>query len=457
MIKKRSAIDILVSAASGVLLFISGTSLTLASIYLEPGDSRVFEIKGDKSVDSVFISSPSIADYEVITDNSIVVYGNKTGVTDFVVFDKDGNQLLKEKIVIDDILPNIHKLIKKHYPESDVTIERLGDSYILSGNVTSEFVADTIYTIVGEALGREKNTVNKKITASSDSGTGENGEKWLREVEYKGIINNLVIPGSNQVNVKLSVIEVTKEFTDTVGINWGSITGPGEALTPGVFRLVKFNADTISNLIHAIANDNIAKVLAEPNLSVLSGETADFLVGGEVPVVTSSSNGVNIQYKEYGIKLNIGAKVRDKENIRVSLSEEVSDIQQSFVSKSGDTFPSLLTRKARTTVDLADGDSFLLAGLISQNDYENLSRIPFIGDVPVIGALFRQTSTTRTRKELVVVATVTLVKPIKESLVEYPDIQTTSTVSRLFNLSEISDKADKKRAANFLNKGGFIK
>ncbi|EIP7261837.1 type II and III secretion system protein family protein, partial [Salmonella enterica] len=151
-----------------------------------------------------------------------------------------------------------------------------------------------------------------------------------------------------------------------------------------------------------------------------------------------------------GIKLNIGAKVRDKENIRVSLSEEVSDIQQSFVSKSGDTFPSLLTRKARTTVDLADGDSFLLAGLISQNDYENLSRIPFIGDVPVIGALFRQTSTTRTRKELVVVATVTLVKPIKESLVEYPDIQTTSTVSRLFNLSEISDKADKKRAANFL-------
>ncbi|ECJ3603247.1 hypothetical protein FQA97_23860, partial [Salmonella enterica] len=111
MIKKRSAIDILVSAASGVLLFISGTSLTLASIYLEPGDSRVFEIKGDKSVDSVFISSPSIADYEVITDNSIVVYGNKTGVTDFVVFDKDGNQLLKEKIVIDDILPNIHKLI----------------------------------------------------------------------------------------------------------------------------------------------------------------------------------------------------------------------------------------------------------------------------------------------------------------------------------------------------------
>lgn len=443
---------------AAIFLMMIGSPTVYASIYLEPGDSRVFDIKGGRPVDSVFISSPTVVNYEVITDNSIIIYANGTGNADFVVFDKDGNKLLNEKIIVDDILPDIHKVIMKHYVDANVIIEKLGDTYIISGSVDSEATSDMIYTIVGEGLGREKTIINKKVSEStSGGGTGDNGERWLAGVEYKGIINKLEIPNSNQVNVKLSVIEVTKEFTDNVGIDWGTITGPGENITPGVFRLEKFNANTIGNLIHAIANDNIAKVLAEPNLSVLSGETADFLVGGEVPVVTSSSNGINIQYKEYGIKLNIGAKVKNKDKIRVSLNEEISDIQQSFVSKSGDSFPSFSTRRARTTVDLADGDSFLLAGLISHNDYESLSRIPLVGDIPVIGALFRQTNTSRSRKELVVVATVTLVKPVKEADIAYPDVKKTSTLSRLFNLNSVADDVDRGRAADFLRKGGFIK
>ncbi|EMB1765269.1 type II and III secretion system protein family protein, partial [Escherichia coli] len=246
---------------------------------------------------------------------------------------------------------------------------------------------------------------------------------------------------------------VTKTFTDNVGIDWGT-TGT----SPGSFRFIKFDADTLTGLVHAISNDSVARVLAEPNLSVLSGETAEFLVGGEVPVVTSSgNNGTNVQYKEFGIKLNVGAKVSSTKNIRITLGEEVSNVDDKFNTDSGDSFPTFQTRRARTTVELADGESFLLGGLISNNELESLSKIPFIGDVPILGSLFRNASTERSRSELMVVATVNLVKPVGILDVVVPDFQRTSTWARFLNLDGISNSHDRKQAQNFVEKGGFIK
>ncbi len=424
---------------------------------MEPGDSQSVQVQGN--IDTVFISSSEVADYEVIGDRSIMVYAKKPGHTDLLVFDKSGEQIMKSSLIVDPILGAVQKKISRVAPDSSVSIQKMGKSYIISGTVANEEQRDMIYQIVGEGVGA-KRTVYKKELAKLDSSSGSSSESndnsWLEETVYQEVINKLQLPITNQVNVKLSIAEVSKSFTDNVGLDWGTTSG-GTATTPGTFRFIKFDANTLTSLVHAISNDSVARVLAEPNLSVLSGETAEFLVGGEVPIITSSNNGVNVQYKEFGIKLNIGAKVSNSKRIRIMLGEEVSNVDSTFKTSGGDSFPTFNTRRARTTVELADGESFLLGGLISNNEREELARLPFIGDVPILGALFRNAKTERTRGELVVVATVNLVKPIGMRDVVLPDFQRTSTWARFLNFDGINNRRDRKLAQDFVEQGGFIK
>ncbi|KKI47877.1 secretin [Obesumbacterium proteus] len=426
-------------------------------VYMEAGESQVIQVDG--SIDTIFISAPKVADYEIIGDRGVMVYAKSDGQTDLIAFDKNGDQLIKTTLVVDPILSAVQKKVGQLVPDSQISIQKVGKTYILNGTVPTEEDRDRVYQIVGEGVGA-KRTANKKDVPSTSGGSGggsEGSNAWLDEVVYQEVINKLKLPTTNQVNVKLSVVEVTKTFSDNVGIDWGTISGTSGNITPGTFRFVKFNADTLSSLVHAISNDSVARVLAEPNLSVLSGESAEFLVGGEVPVVTSSANGSNVQYKDFGIKLNVGAKVSSSQRIRVTLGEEVSNVDSTYSTNAGDSFPAFQTRRAKTTVELADGESFLLGGLISNNEREDLSRLPFIGDVPILGALFRNAKTERTRGELVVVATVNLVKPVTMRDIVLPDFQRTSTLARFMNFEGISNLRDRKLAEGFVEQGGFIK
>ncbi|GKX59866.1 type II and III secretion system protein family protein [Leminorella grimontii] len=424
-------------------------------VYLEPGESRL--IKTQESIDSVFISSADIADYELVSENDLVLYARKEGRADLSVFDKTGRPVVQVSIVVNGLLGNVDKTIRTEFPDSNVSIQRSGKTYLITGQAPNEEARERIYQIVGEGVGAERNEVKKTVKKLGDSDSGSGGESespstFLTEVTYKGVINKLRLPVTNQVNVKLSIVEVTKEFTDNVGIDWSTV-----GQSAGTFRFVKFDADSLTNLVHAIRNDSIARVLAEPNLSVLSGETADFLVGGEIPIVTSSQNGTNVQYKEFGIKLNIGAKVNDTRRIRLTLGEEVSSVDNVYNTDAGDSFPSLKTRRARTTVELGDGESFLLGGLINLSEKESLARLPYIGDIPILGAFFRNAKTERNRTELMVVATVNLVKPLSSQDISFPGFIRTSTTERFFNFSALGESRSKKRAVDFLGKGGFIR
>ncbi|PNS11947.1 secretin [Mixta theicola] len=420
---------------------------------MEPGDTHV--VKVQDNIDTVFISSAEVADYELIGEHGVMVYAKASGRTDLLVFDNSGNQLIKVTLVIDPLLSAVQKQISRLVPDSEVSITRLGKSYVINGTAANEEDREKIYRIVGEGIGASRTVTNKSPAAvgNADAGGGQDsGTSWLNEVSYPNVINQLQIPATNQVNVKLTVVEVTKSFTDNVGIDWGNADG-----LPGSFSFVKFNADKLVSLVHAISNDTVARVLAEPNLSVISGETAEFLVGGEVPVVSSSNNGISVQYKDFGIKLNVGARVNSNKRIRVTLGEEVSSISSTYTTSAGQSFPTFQTRRARTTVELADGDSFLLGGLISNNEREELAKLPFIGDVPVLGALFRNTSTERVRSELMVVATVSLVKPIGSHQVMLPDFQRTSTWARFLNFDAIDNQRSRQMAREFVEQGGFIK
>ncbi len=446
---KHTAVRLLLAAVGLLLAFYCRAQ----EIYMEPGETHVVKIQGE--IGTVFISSAKVADYELIGEHSVMVYAKAAGRADLLAFDNSGNQLVKVTLVIDPLLSAVHKQVSQLVPDSQVSIVKLGKSYVISGTVANEEDRERIYQIVGEGLGASQTMINKSVAdpgSVDGGGSQQNGTSWLNEVSYQNVINQLQLPVTNQVNVRLSVVEVTKSFTDNVGIDWGNAGG-----LPGSFHFVKFNADTLNSLVHAISNDSVARVLAEPNLSVISGETAEFLVGGEVPVISSSNNGTSVQYKDFGIKLNIGARVNSNKRIRLTLGEEVSSINSTYNTSAGQSFPTFQTRRARTTVELADGESFLLGGLISNNEREELSRLPFIGDVPILGALFRNAKTERTRGELMVVATVNLVKPIGSDKIVMPDFQRTSTWARFLNFDAIDNQQSRQLAQQFIEQGGFIK
>lgn len=405
-------------------------------IYLSTGESYIINTKDE--IDTVFVSAATVADYELVGKNSMIVYAKKEGLAEFILFNQNNIPIQKSEVLVNNIITMVDKRIKIEYPESNIDINKIGNSYVLTGMADSEDAKETISTIIGEAIG------NKRIKYNDDQPSDN--------IHYDGIINKIKLPQSNQVNVKLTIAEVTKDFTENVGINWSTI---GDSV--GSFQFFRFNAKGISTLVHAINDNAIARVLAEPNLSVLSGESASFLVGGEIPIVSTTQNSREISYKEFGIKLNIGAKVNDKKRIRIILNEEVSSIGKTFNIKGGDSYPSLRTRKAATTLELGDGESFILGGLISNTERESLKKIPLIGDIPILGAFFRNAQTEQSQTELIVIATVNLVNPVAEKDVELPNFIHTSTLERFFNFASIKEVKREKIAREFLRKGGFIK
>ena len=443
---------------------------------LREGQSK--NIVTSKKIDTVFISNPEIADYKVIDDKKVVLFGKKNGTTDLMLYGANGSVLQKITLAVDSISGNLTEKINKQYPGTHIQIDRFmnGDklAYVVKGEVATEELRDQIYQTIGGLVGTTKKEIEYK---SSDDGSGSASvtlDHMTKKI-WENVIDRMTIRSSSQqVNVKLTVVEVTKQFTDALGIEWSSLTldsiinGGSSTNTAGVFSLIGFkggfDAGNISTVINAVKNDSIAKVLAQPNLTVLSGESASFLVGGEIPIVfdSGSNDSTTVQYKEYGIRLNIGAKVNRKDKIRLYVSNELSNVTGSYTYNSY-AIPTINTRRTQSTIELADGDSFVIGGLLTESDRETLSKVPYAGDIPILGAFARNSQTEREKSELVVFATVKLVKPISASdnyQIPVPQFNKTS-VGKLFLNVGVSEghknELDKDEGQGFISRGGFIR
>ncbi|WP_264876958.1 type II and III secretion system protein family protein [Vibrio agarivorans] len=437
-----------------IFIVLTVTKVIAADRYVTVNDGQ--HIKLNMPIGKVFISSPEIADYKVISEDEIIVFANKVGQSRLIVYGTNENVLLSDRIIVDINLSQVRKQLKFHFPDVDVKLESIGEQVAVSGVVESEQQRDDIYRMVATLLGREKTErwdKAQKLEFKSDHTDIEESESivFARNMTWEGIIERLEVATVQQVNVKISVAQVTEAFSQTVGVDWGSVgAGVGE------FVFSQFDGADIGTLITALGNDNIAQVLAEPNLTVLSGESASFLVGGEVPVVVSTNNNVNISFKEFGIRLDLTAKVLSQDKIRMQLHPEVSEVE-GYVTAAGIEVPQLASRRAMTTVELADGDSFVLGGLMSTADFEEMQKIPLIGDVPVIGAAFRKAVTERRRTELLIVATVNLVEPVKPRDIQLPYIRKTSTLARWLNIDTDEQYANPSNPTiRLLDQGGFI-
>ena len=408
---------------------------------LSEGNAKSVTMNTD--ISSVFISNPKIADYKVIDKRTIVLFGRSVGESTFMAFDSQGKELTNRKIVVSRSYLGIEQQVKLRFPTSKIDIYAIGTNAVVSGTVLNEEDRDKIYELVGTLL-------------FDDSDLDEQGDRteltYMDKLNFEGVVNQIEVARTKQVNVKLTIAEVSHSFMQDFGIKIGS---NGQA---GIFvdQLVHFSASDIVSVITAVGTDSVGQILAEPNLSVISGEDASFLVGGELPVVTVIDGATNVQYKEFGVKLDLTAKVERDDKIRLSLAPSVSSLDTQYSNDVYD-LPSLKTRSARTTVELGDGQSFVLGGLLNSEERESLTRIPFIGDIPILGALFRHTGTERNRTELIIVATVNLVQPVKANQIQLPTMQKTSTLRRFLGMGSEYDRAEDKWASEILNAGGFRK
>ncbi|HBC3538155.1 TPA: pilus assembly protein N-terminal domain-containing protein [Vibrio parahaemolyticus] len=439
---------------SALLCVLFSASLCAAEQYITVGDGQ--HIAVEEAISTIFISDPEVVDYNVVNENTVVVFAKSVGQARLIVYGNSEKVLLSQRIIVDVDLSLVRRQIKLMYPDLNVKVESVGQQVAVSGIVDSEQQRDDIYRMVATLLGRKKVEKWEDTDIIEFKGDGFDVQEpqsmiFARNMTWEGILELLEVATDQQVNVKISVAQVTESFAKTVGVDWSSV-----GADVGEFLFQQFDAADLTTLITALGNENVAQILAEPNLTVISGESASFLVGGEVPIVVSTNSNINITFREFGIKLDLTAKVLHEDKIRMRLIPEVSEVER-YIRAAGIEVPQFATRRAMTTIELGDGDSFVLGGLMSSADLEELQKTPLLGDVPILGAAFRKASTDRRHTELIIVATVNLVKPIKNKEIQLPYIRKTSTLHRWFNVdtNDVGNKGNDP-TIKLLSQGGFI-
>nr|WP_314186135.1 type II and III secretion system protein family protein [Aggregatibacter kilianii] len=433
---------------------------------LEKGATQLIQTK--EKIDTIFVSSPNVADYEILDDNTFIIYAKDEGKAEVTAFGADGRPLSSDTVNVDSAVAGItdtNKQLKARFPNTDLSVKKVGKAYVIEGKARTQEESDEVRRIVGEALGTGRKVTETKL--------GNESLPFLDKYNYDGVVDNANVADTTQINVKLSVVEVNKKLSEAMGINWsrvvsgngvvgnsgtllgGSFTGSG--VFNGTQGILRLDAQGISAFINALDNQSNGRILAEPNISMLSGETANILVGGEIPFAQRDKEGSpTIIYKEFGVKLAVAAKLQKNNRIRLALDQSVSNLAGNYNFEGLGNIPYFDTRRAKSLFEVADGESFIIGGLFSSNDVEGINKVPLLGDIPILGSFFRNASTNRDKKELVIVATVNVVKPVNEKDIVYPDFEQTGTMERFFHTTPLKNVYHKTLTSNFLKNSGFI-
>jgi pilus assembly protein CpaC len=400
--------------------YASGTYRPSQQVYLSVGEGQLINLP--KSVANVWTSNPKVADVYVSSPRQMNVFGKEMGEATVIATAADGSVVYGAAVRVNQNITSIDAALRQAMPESDIRVTTIGQVAVINGTVASPDDATQAEAIVRAVL-----------------------NPGIKEGDPLNIvpINRLKTATPLQVTLKVRIAEVNRTVLKSMGVNllasdptsgfkFGIAQGEGiylpkpdddSGLTPKVLRSVVgstlsgsgklFGLDVLSSLDIA-AVDGLVTILAEPNLTAITGETASFLAGGEFPIPVSSTLGsVAIEYKEFGVGLSFTPIVLSDGRISMRVRPEVSELSEDgAVELNGYTIPALSTRRAETTVELGSGQSFMIAGLLRNNSSNDINKAPFLGDLPIIGALFRSTKYQSEETELVIVVTPYLVRPV---------------------------------------------
>lgn len=396
------------------------------------GQSRVIEF--DQDYERLSISDPKIAEVVPINYKQALINGLTFGQVNLVAWAKRKDQAEPERLVVFDIyvqvnLSLIDNQIKILFPKENIQLSQANNSVVLSGSVSKPELADQVQKIIEAAGLKVTNLLKGPITDAAQVQlqvrVAEVNRQVLRDVASAYGVLNTALPVfiSAAGPATFGGLTVTDEILrnaagNVIGKvrNQQLLTSPTSSMN--VFLGNANNSAVSQAFVRALYSRGALRDLAEPNLIALHGQKASFLAGGEfpIPVIQSVQQGqtaITVIFKEFGVKLEFTPTIIDENHIRLELAPEVSSLDfASGVTIQGLIIPGLRVRRAKTVLELRDGQSFALAGLIDNMERVNLSKVPLLGDIPIVGELFKSRSFQRNETELLFLATVKLVEPL---------------------------------------------
>ncbi|QBE62213.1 type II and III secretion system protein family protein [Pseudoduganella lutea] len=430
---------------AGALALVAGTSLAAQDcIDLRGGsDAQTLQLVRGKSTlkrfctpaAQVTVGAPEIANVVVPNASEVVIVARSVGTTNLIVSGRDGRSTVFDIAVAIDTAPLRTQFAALFPAEKDVRIDSTGNALVLSGMVSDSAVASQLVAL---ASAFQESAQASAAGAGSPPASGVGaasapgaGAAAASSSNASKVLNMLAVAAPQQVLLEVKIAEVSKSLVDQLGANLG-FTKTNGSWTYGIASSLL--ADT-GNVLGAMKNattqlvidgqkrDGLVKILAEPTVMAISGQEASFLAGGKIfiPVAQSSATGGNtitLEEKEYGVAVKFMPTVLAGGRINLRVAPEVSELNREGIGISSSTtgataiLPAFTTRRASTTVQLQDGQSFAIGGLIRNNVTSNIKRFPFLGDVPVLGTLFRSSDFQNDRTELVFIVTPHLAKPL---------------------------------------------
>ncbi|MER8664317.1 type II and III secretion system protein family protein [Mesorhizobium sp. M1148] len=409
------------------------SSTTNASIKVAKGKPKT--VMTNAAFYQIVIGDPEIANVNPLTDKSFYVLGNNLGTTGIALFDENKQLVGTVDIEVTLDTDQLASTIRASVPDAKIKVGSANGRVVLSGEADDAVAAEKASKIASRFSGNEE------------------------------VINSVNISSSQQVQLNVRFVEINRQAGQDLGAKYSAnfaygIGGRDVTLDPGtvpgagngeiIGRLLS-NGLSIDVAIKALEERGLARRLAEPNLIARSGQTASFLAGGEFPIPVSEDNGkISVSYKKYGVSLDFTPTVLKDGLVSLDIAPEVSSIDASASYNIGNiSVPGFIVRRAKTSVDLKNGQSFMIAGLLqSQNDITT-SRLPGLGKLPVLGSLFSSKSYQRRETDLVIIVTPYLVKPVDPSkkLLEPTDgTQPASNVDYFLNNTEEVKSSEANRA-----------
>jgi pilus assembly protein CpaC len=368
-------------------------------------------VRLSEPMSDVFVANDAIADVQVRSASQLYVFGKGAGETTIYATSKGGRVVYAANVRVGNNISSVGEMLHLAMPDANLTATPMNNLVLLTGTVGSPDDVAEAQRLTQAYVGEGTQVVTRLRSATP------------LQVTLKVRIAEINRTMLKSMGVNLLSSDSTGGFKFGIDQGAGVTTGPGSspfnvlsAITGGTTlgAAGKFLGLNIAGALDIAANDGLVSILAEPNLTALSGETASFLAGGEFPVPVSQALGVTtIEYKQYGVGLAFTPVVLADGRISMRVRPEVSELSDAGSVKIGTVqVPALLTRRAETTVELGSGQSFMIAGLLRSTTNNSLNKAPVLGDLPILGALFRSTKFQRQETELVVIVTPYLVRPV---------------------------------------------
>jgi len=388
----------------------SQIAATGVPLVLEAGKGTLIRL--ERPAATGFIANPDVADVQVKSPSLIYVNAKAPGETVLYAVDAGDQALLNSPVRVEADISRLRQSFQSLMPGEKIDAKAVGNSVVLSGTVSS--------------AGRAEQA--RALTAAI-----------ARENKDARIINEMSVATPNQVNLRVKVAEIDRQVLKSLGVNWTTAAGSrflfntnnpttGGQIPTFAQNLLGYTfgprSQPINVVLDALAQENLVTVLAEPNLTAVSGQTASFLAGGEFPVPIAGTSGgvagtptITIEFKKFGVSLDFTPTIIDANHVSLRVRPEVSQLSTTgqvsvpISATATVNIPALTVRRAETTVELGSGESFAMAGLLENQGQTNISKLPWLGDIPVLGQLFRSEQFQRNETELVIIVTPYLVSP----------------------------------------------